>query len=135
MKDFGRSRFGNYNPSACAVKSWDESGSVFILLTIVYGLLAGISAGSIDSIISKLIFPPVMCVMIWYRLSQQILKGSLISVMEIMPGNGTIEIIVQAPTWLTRFKKTISHGIPREGIYFHLGIPKPHRLLSLSFPN
>ena len=70
-------------------------------------------------------FPPVVFVMLWSSLSQQSLKGSLNSGVNVKPNRGKIAILVRVPTWYARFKMTAMHGILREGIFYILTCPVP----------
>jgi len=133
-KDIGRCHYGVISPGMAQALNCFKTEDHVILFVLVYQMLA-LSFVRLMNALLVLSFPPVRFVMIWDCLSQQFLLGSLIPFVNVMPRNGKIAINVKAPTWITRFNKTISHGLLREGSLYSSRAFSIPRLSMLSFPN
>jgi len=72
-------------------------------LIVINTLLLTIYFVSLQQLV-KLIDPPVVFVMVWSKLSQQIPKGNPNLAVDLMPGlSGTKKVAMRVPTCLPRF--------------------------------
>jgi hypothetical protein len=78
---------------------------IFTKMSLFLNLLFGFMGRPwIFFVVKKLNFPPVVFVMLWNCLSQQLQNGSLLLGVDFMPDFRKIESPERAPTWFSRFK-------------------------------